>query len=166
MSMSAIKNPVLLLTLGLPLAAVLASVATTIVAVARGDAPLPEQYHWEGVKLDRDFSRAQRAQELGVVARIDGLSNGGVCTLTLQSDAVAAEDVLLSIVHSTLPALDQTLLFRKVGGDTGAAVYEAPCQALAEGSWRLGLDDRANGWALRRIVRGSPATITFDARSG
>ncbi|HEY8508330.1 MAG TPA: hypothetical protein VIL32_08240, partial [Steroidobacteraceae bacterium] len=82
-----------------------------------------------------------------------------------QSGAAAADNVLLSIVHSTLPDLDQTLLFRKVSGVEGAARYESTCRAIADGSWRMGLEDRANGWTLRRTVRGSPATITFDARS-
>ena len=66
--MNIVKNPVLLLVIGLPLAAVLASFATLALTLEHRDTELPEQYHWEGFPLDRDFSRSEHATQLGVQA--------------------------------------------------------------------------------------------------
>src|SRR5690242_13317222 len=61
--MSVHRNPVLWLAWGLPVVAVVASVITLFITIRHPDGQLPEQYHWEGFQLDRDFSRAARAAE-------------------------------------------------------------------------------------------------------
>ncbi len=76
-------NGGLWLVIGLPLFAILASLHVTFVAFTRGDATLPDEYHWEGMQLDRDFASAQRAAALDVRATLRLLSATGDCQVTL-----------------------------------------------------------------------------------
>ena len=76
-------NSGLLVTIGLPLFAILASVGVAVVALTRGDPTLPDEYHWEGMSLDRDFADAHRASELKVHATLRMLSPTGMCQVAL-----------------------------------------------------------------------------------
>ena len=55
------RNPVFVLIWALPAAAVIAGVATLLIALEDADRALPASYHWEGARLDEDFERARRA---------------------------------------------------------------------------------------------------------
>src|SRR5579872_5224888 len=77
-------NIPLLLVILLPLSAIVASSATALVALTRGDATLPQQYHWEGSALDEDFIRSQRASDLNVRAELSLRARAGQCALTLR----------------------------------------------------------------------------------
>src|ERR1700740_1524060 len=94
-------NGGLVLTIGLPVLAIAFSVGASVVAFTRGDTTLPEQYHWEGMQLDRDFADAQRASELDVRARLQLRAAGSACRLTLQLDAPLPEALQLNLVHAT-----------------------------------------------------------------
>ena len=78
------RNPVLTLAWGLPAVAVAASVASLVVALRTPESELPEQYHWEGFQLDRDFSQAARATELKVHATLSGFGASRRCELELR----------------------------------------------------------------------------------
>ena len=160
--MSLLKNPVFLLAWGLPVVAVVASVATLFVTIRNPDGQLPEQYHWEGFQLDRDFSQAAKASELGVHARLTGFDAAGRCELQLRANATAPEALVLWIAHATLPALDQKVALVRSGNGT----YSGVCREARDGHWRLELIDAANGWAVRQSVRGNLADVTLDAVAG
>src|SRR5690242_19175742 len=103
-------NPTVVLTIALPLIAVIASVGTAVVAFSRGDPPLPDQYHWEGDKLDHDFSQSKRASQLHVNASLDLQAGEGVCHLKLKLDgANAPSSVDLALIHVSNPALDRNI---------------------------------------------------------
>src|SRR5262249_47321557 len=108
-------NPALYLVVGLPLFAVVASVGTAVVAVTRGDAPFPDQYHWEGDKLDHDFAQSQRAAELHLKATIELQPTGpGVCHLTLALDGNRLPPVVdLALIHAARSKLDHTIRFSR-----------------------------------------------------
>jgi len=166
--MSVLRNPVLLLTWGLPLTAVVASFLTLGIVLMHPDGELPEQYHWEGFQLDRDFSRGERATQLGVRANLTGFDKTGKCNLELIMSHATPEVLTLSLVHATQPALDQRVILRRVqaDGEVGApAFYAGECRAVSDGHWRLELSDAINGWAVRESVRGAPYAVTLDARS-
>src|SRR5689334_11574086 len=99
--MSVIRNPVLILAWGLPAVAVAASFASLFLTLRAPEGELPEQYHWEGFQLDRDFSLAARATALDVRARLSGFSSGGQCELTLVTSGVAPQALTLLIAHAT-----------------------------------------------------------------
>jgi len=157
------RNPALLMTCLLPLTAVIASFLTLAIALIRPEGELPEQYHWEGFQLDRDFSRAARASELAVKARLSGFDGSGSCQLELEMDGELPSALTLTMAHATRPALDQKVLLRREERPVTSRVYVGRCHGAAPGSWRLELTDESNGWALRRSVRGSLGRITLVA---
>jgi hypothetical protein len=158
-------NPALYLALGLPLMAVLASFATLGMTIAHPESELPEQYHWEGLQLDRDFSRGQRAADLHVRAQIEGLDRGGLCVLNLTMSAAAPQSLRMTIAHATLPARDVNLLFSRVSERSlGVATYSAPCASLGMGHWKLELSNFDRTWSIRQSLRGAIGRVTLDAR--
>lgn len=158
--MSALRNPVLLLTWGIPLAAVLASFLTLGIALSGTDTPLPEDYHWEGMRLDRDFERARRAAELDVRATLQVLAAEGLCRIELRLAGRPPEALDLALVHGTLPALDQRVRLLPAG----AQRYEAPCRAPPAGPWRIGLADAGGLWSVRVSTSGALAAVAVSAR--
>ncbi len=163
--MSLVRNPALLLACGLPLVAVAASFATLSITLANPEGQLPEQYHWEGFQLDRDFSRGERARELHVDAALSGLEKGGQCELTLRFDGTPPPSLVLRVAHATLPSLDQQLTLQRVKQTAEGTLYAGECHAAQPGHWRFELADAVNGWALRTSARGSPASVALTVSS-
>ena len=160
--MSVVRNPVLMLAWGLPGVAVVASLASLLLTLRTPESELPEQYHWEGFQLDRDFSQAARAASLKVHATLSGFSSGARCELSFGSTGPAPETLTLFVAHATRPELDQTLKFHRESG----ARYVAPCRPLSDAHWRLELKSDEGQWAVRQTTRGSLDGMTIDAVSG
>jgi len=162
--MSTARNPVLILAWGLPAVAVVASVISLLLTLRNPDGQLPEQYHWEGFQLDRDFSQAAKAADVGVHARITGFGAAGRCKVLLKARISPPDTLVLLVAHATLPALDQRVTLQRSGN--GSLVYSGTCHEAREGHWRLELIDAANGWAVRQSVRGNLGDVTLDAVAG
>jgi hypothetical protein len=156
-------NGGLVLIIGLPLLAIAASVGTATVAFLRGDPTLPDEYHWEGMKLDRDFSDSQRAFDLNVQAVLHISPAMGTCRVTLRMDAAPPPVIDLTFIHGTRPDLDRHVQLTQRGGG-----YEAPCGPMPEGHWHVELRDAAGTWSVREDVVGTleNANITAHAHSG
>jgi hypothetical protein len=155
-------NPVVLLIIALPLAAVVASVGTAVLAVSRGDPPLPDQYHWEGDKLDHDFAQSRRAAQLNVHATLDLQPQHGVCHLALTLDGTPPSAVDVALIHVSKPALDRHLRFLATAV---ASVYSAPCAPLAPARWHVELSDPINSWSFRSAAAGQLKSVTLSANS-
>jgi hypothetical protein len=166
--MNAIRNPVLWLAWGLPAVAVAACVLTLLITIRNPDAQLPEQYHWEGFKLDRDFSQAARAEKLGVLATISGFDAAGRCEVRLRTNGPAPERLVLHVAHATLASLDQRVSLNRIQARSGGpgVGYSGNCARAGDGHWRLELVDSVNGWAVRQSVRGALNSVTLDAVAG
>jgi hypothetical protein len=161
--MSAIRNPVLMLAWGLPGVAVVASVLSLLLTLRSPESELPEQYHWEGFQLDRDFSQAARATQLRVHATLSGFGASDRCELELQMAGPAPPSLELLVAHSTQPRLDQRVKFTRAGD---GARYEGSCKPAPDSHWRLELVDAKGGWALRQTLRGPLDGAALDAVSG
>jgi hypothetical protein len=160
-------NPALLVTVALPALAVIASFLTLAITLAHPDSELPEQYHWEGFQLDRDFSRAERASALGVRADLTHFSYGGACEITLTMNGAAPEVLELMLAHATRPALDQHLRLARTSppeeARAGRASYATLCRTVAPAHWRLELMDGEHTWSVRESIRGSIEQARLDA---
>jgi len=161
--MNVLRNPVLLLVWGLPAVAVLASVASLLLTLRAPEGELPEQYHWEGFRLDRDFSQAAHAAELGVQATITGFDVGGRCELNLRMKGSPPPTLVLHVAHATKAALDQRVEFRRAEASSNA--YSGACVSVPEGHWRLELVDARNGWAIRQTERDGLRSVKLDANA-
>jgi hypothetical protein len=168
--MSVARNPVLVLAWGLPATAVVASFLSLMFALRTPESELPEQYHWEGFQLDRDFSQAERATELKVHATLTGFGPSRRCELALQMSGAAPESLDLLVAHSTQPALDQRVKFAHEPDDarSGGSVqhYTGPCEPARDSHWRLELVDAQSGWAVRQTLHGPLDGAVIDSVSG
>ncbi len=153
-------NPALLLIIALPLSAVLASVGTAVLAFSRGDPPLPDQYHWEGVKLDHDFAQSKRAAELKVNATLTLQPAQGICHLTLRLNGTPPPGVDVALIHVSKPALDRHIRFLPTAV---ASVYSAPCAPLPPARWHIELSDLGNSWSFRVLMAGDLKTVALSS---
>jgi hypothetical protein len=142
-------NPGLLVTIGLPLFAIFASVGTAVVAFTRGDPTLPDEYHWEGLSLDRDFADARRAQDLNVRAMLQVSTSTGMCRVALTLEASSPSVLTLNLVHATHPNLDRQVRLPRNGD-----AYEGHCGEVPSGHWHLELSDLSGSWSVRKDVSG------------
>jgi hypothetical protein len=146
-------NPVFWIMWLLPCSAVVAGLSTLAVALNAGDRALPQEYHWEGDRLDRDFARARSAAALGIEVVLE--VRGGQCHAALRGavDDVAALNLLLT--HGSDASLDRRVRLARIAtGD-----YRAPCAPLASGKWRVAVDADAASWALRGVVDTGKTTV-------
>lgn len=143
-------NSGLLVTIGLPLFAIFASVGVAVIAFTRGDPTLPDEYHWEGMSLDRDFADAHRASELNVHATLRMLSPTGVCQVALNLGSAPPAALTLNLVHATHPDLDRRVRLSRVD-----SMYEGYCGALPSGHWHVELSDTGGNWSVRGDVSGA-----------
>jgi hypothetical protein len=153
-------NPVLMLVIGLPSIVVLASFASLALALLRPDGELPEQYHWQGLKLDRDFSEAQHAADLNISATFSRDERAAVCRLSLRIQAEKPATLRVILTHATQPALDRRFTFSR----TPSGIYEAPCDPIPNSHWRMELQDRGN-WSMRQTLAGSLSGWTINAKA-
>jgi hypothetical protein len=147
-----------ILVVALPLFAVLASAGAAAVAMLRGDATLPDQYHWEGLKLERDFARSQRATDLHVSASLKVPAAKGSCRVMLHVDGSPPAALTLAFVHGSDPSLDRYLQL-----PLRDSAYEAPCEPLPAGRWHIELGDAAGTWSLRQEFTGALADLRVSA---
>lgn len=152
-------NSGLLVTIGLPLFAILASTGAAVVAFTRGDPTLPDQYHWEGMSLDRDFAAAQHASDLNVHAMLRVSDSAGICRVILQLGAAPPPSLTLNLVHATRPDLDRPVRLSRVG-----SAYEGYCGAVPAGHWHLELSDATGSWRVRSDVTGTLDGTRLSAR--
>lgn len=156
-----IKNPVLMLVIGLPAAAVIGSFASLAVTLAHQDTELPEQYHWEGFQLDRDFSRSERAASLRVQATLRNVAASGRCEIDLVLGEAPPEQLRLTLAHATRAGFDQRIDFQRAGGQT----YVGQCHAIPDGHWRIELTDGAQTWSVRDTTRAISQPVHIDAKT-
>jgi hypothetical protein len=149
----------LLVTLGLPVFAIVASVGVAIIAFTRGDPTLPDEYHWEGMQLDRDFADARRASDLDVRATLRLLQPEGICRVILRLDGAPPRAIQLNLVHGTRPDLDRQV--RLLPGGEG---YEGRCGAMPSGHWHLELVDGAGSWSVHEDISGTLDGASISAR--
>lgn len=150
-------NPALLIVIGLPVAAVLASTVAAVIAVRGQDPQLPDEYHWEGQQLDQDFLRSRHADELGVRATLHLGALDGRCSVDLQLHGERPARLNVALTHGARKALDRHLSLALSEG------YTASCEPLPSGLWHIELSDGQRTWAVREDTQGSLDRVYMGA---
>jgi hypothetical protein len=141
-------NLVLWISIGVPLATMVASAITLYFAYVSPEPELPAEYSWEGAALDADIARAEAARRLGVNVALD-FSADGLVQAQLGFAAGAHEypaSLELKLTHSTLPTLDRTV---RLTLDSGAGHYTARLDPLPKGHWLAQIESGPE-WRLRK----------------
>jgi len=140
-----------------PLAAVIAGIATLMIAINGADDVIAEDVRKVGMVLEHDTAREDAAAALGLKGQVELGREQGLLALTLEGEA--PERLLVRFVHPTDADRDRQGLVQRTADGTytgalpGGAVV-GPWQVLVEPEdrrWRLvgGLDAEATSIALR-----------------
>jgi uncharacterized protein len=152
------SNPVFWIMWLLPAAAVVAGLATLVIALRNADRALPTSYHWEGEHLDQDFARQRLAASHGI--EVDVASGGGECAATLRHAPDDPVSLTLTFTHSSDAGLDRVVLLRRVQ----PGQYRGTCAPLPPGRWHVALEDEAGAWAIRARFDGGKEWLVLRAR--
>lgn len=138
------REPMLALVIGLPLAAVVASIATLVIA-ARG----PGDAMDHGVRRvaqtqTTDLAPDHEAARLGIEATL-ALAADGTVALQFGSGGPPAGPLILTLRHSTDPGRDRVVTLERRDGVRFGGLLPLP---RAAGAYNLTLSPPDGGWRL------------------
>lgn len=139
-----------------PAAVVVAGLATAYLAVVSFDGLVADDYYRQGLGINRDIARDDRARALGVVAAVAFNDDRSEVRVAISPPSAAGTSLRLRLVHPTRPGEDQSIVL----GALTPGVYDGFVAPLRDGLWRISVEDPAGGWR----VAGTWATGEAAAR--
>lgn len=130
--------------ISLPATAIVAGIATLVLAVRSYDGLVADDYYKQGLSINKRLAGEQLAASLGLEGRLQVA--GRRVELRLQGrEGVALPTTLHLSVISPVRAGGDSLLKLERQGD----VYVAAWPPVADGHWNLLLEDPSSGWRVR-----------------
>ena len=132
-----------------PSLAVVAGIATIIIAMNTEDSLVVDEYYKQGLAINEVIKYDQQARQLGLRAFVDVNSQTGEILVSLSSDASLelSGQITFKLVHRTRSGLDQTTVLQQVDNSADYRGYVRP--PVIEGRWTVEVkSDR--GWRLRQ----------------
>ena len=126
-----------------PATAVVAGIATLVIAIQTFDGMVVDDYYKEGRAIVQTIGRVEHAREMGLRASIKVRSESIHIELSGSDAASLPERIHLTVAHPTRGGLDQELLVTGLAG-----VYEAPLAPLSTGRWLFVIEDEARSWRM------------------
>lgn len=132
--------------IALPATAVIASIATLVIAACDPDGLVVDDYYKQGLAINETLERSRQAQALGLsgLVRVDAAARRLVLTLNDAPVNSDGKDFELRLIHPTRPRLDRTL---KLSHDSGAQ-WSAALDAIAPGRWHVQLESSTGNWRI------------------
>ena len=133
--------------IALPGAAVIASIATVIIAVKNPDGLVVGDYYKEGLAINRTLARERHARFLGLHAD-GGIGPGGQVELVLHGrQPQAAQRLRLSLLHPTRANQDQITGLEL--SDSSPARFRGEFETVpGAGHWHVLLEPEGDQWRL------------------
>ncbi len=126
-----------------PATAVVAGVATLVIAVQTFDGMVVDDYYKEGRAIVQTIGRVEHAREIGLRAGVKVRSESIRIELAAPDAASLPGRIRLTVAHPTRGGQDQELV---IAGSAG--VYEAPLAPLGTGRWLFVIEDEARSWRM------------------
>ena len=131
-----------------PATVIVAGLATLYLAVRSEDGLVVDDYYRQGLAINATLAREERARILGVSATVEMSPQRDRVLVKLHGLSKNALRLRLRLVHPTRTGQDQTaILIMQPGGTYGASL-----RPLADGSWRILLEDDASGWRIEGML--------------
>ena len=132
--------------IALPLTAVIASIATLVIAARDPDGLVVDDYYKQGLAINETLERDRQAQALGLsgLVRIDRAAGRLLLTLNGVAPTADGKDFQLRLIHPTRPHMDRTLELKR----DGDAQWSASLGAIAPGRWHVQLEAPAGNWRI------------------
>jgi uncharacterized protein len=127
-----------------PATVIVASLATLYLAVRSEDGLVVDDYYRQGLAINATLAREERARLLGVSATMEISAHRDRVLVEVRGSSKNATRLRLRLVHPTRTGQDQTaILLMQPGGTYGASI-----RPLAQGSWRILLEDEVSRWRI------------------
>ena len=136
--------------IGFPLSAVLAGIATLVLAVQSDDGLVAEDYYKQGLAINRVLASERFAAQLGLCGQL-AVDAAGVVSLQLsgREGLQLPVSLALTLVHPTRAGADQSVLLQQAA----PGVYRGQLGSLSAGRWLLQLGDVAHSWRINGMLR-------------
>lgn len=153
-----IANPALWAILGIPIAAVLASLWTLFLSIEGADAPLPAEYATEGKRLEEQLALREAARRTGLRVRLDISSRGEILAQVQAAAGTPQPRTLhLQLTHATFADRDCVV---ELQAAPTPGLYEARLDRDLQGSWLLLLGDPRR-WQMTARLEIPAAGVTL-----
>jgi len=133
--------------MALPMTAVVAGIATAVIAVKSNDGLVVGDYYKQGLAIQQTMARGEEAARLGLVAEITLSAEQATVRLTSSKGEPVPPSVFLTISHPTRDHMDQSI---SLVGDKGE--FTAQIKPLQSGRWHLLLEDESRAWRLTGTI--------------
>lgn len=132
--------------IALPATAVVAGIATLVIAMKDPDGLVVDDYYKAGLAINKELKRDSEAARLGLSAFIRRDPDKGVITIELNSREPTDFDKLyLDLLHTTRANFDQNLLLEKEPD----GIYRTNLGSdVPQGQWKLELYSEDSSWRL------------------
>lgn len=132
--------------IALPGSAVIASIATLIIAVQNPDGLVAGDYYKQGLAINQTLARERHARFLGLQAQ-GQIGPEGQVRLALQGkQPLAAQRLKLSLLHPTRANQDQIVWLQPEAGDS--ASFRGTTDTPQAGRWHVLLEPEGGQWRL------------------
>jgi hypothetical protein len=143
--------------LAAPAAAVVMGVVMVVLAVRSNDGLVADDYYKQGLAINQVIDRQERAKSLGIAAVVQFSPDRARVRVKLSGTPASTATVRLILVHPTRAGSDQVVeLDPQPGGELGGML--AP---VAQGRWRIILEDRTAGWRVSGAWQSGESTIAL-----
>lgn len=140
------QEPLVWLVISLPLSAVVAGFYTLWLAVRSADGLVVDDYYREGLAINRELARDERATALGLEASILLTATRFDLQLSAATTSTLPAQLKVQLLHPTRRGLDRTLLLNA----TAPGHYASQLTPLPAGRWHV-LIEHAD-WRLSQRV--------------
>lgn len=126
-----------------PAIAVVAGIATLVIAARTFDGMVVDDYYKEGQAIVQTIGRVERARELGLRAALEVRSDALELALSATDAANLPERLLVTVAHPTRGGLDQVVIAERANG-----AYSARLAPLSTGRWLFVIEDESRSWRM------------------
>ncbi len=151
--------------IALPGTAVIASIATLMIAMHEPDGLVAGDYYKQGLAINRTLARDRNARFLGLQAqgRID--TDKRIRLKLTGKQPIAGERLKLSLLHPTRANRDQVIWLE--ADEEPSAAYSGHISPLSAGNWHIMLEPEQGSWRLagRLQVPGDGRIVLQPGRS-
>lgn len=145
--------------ISLPASAVIAGIATIILATRTSDGLVADDYYKQGLAINQVIARDEEARRLGLSADIRVVEGQMSVSLNAPDGMPLPDRLVLTLVHPTRSGEDHEILLTR---QTAAYVGELP--ATSAGRWQLRLEDESREWRMNGTAY-FPAETTIRIES-
>ena len=129
--------------IALPLSAVIAGIATLVIAIEHPDGLVAEDYYKQGLAINQVLERESRAAALGL--RAQAMVSGERIRIGLSGRGTDLPDsIVVRFIHPTRAGEDSSIVL----GAVANGWYEGVIPGMASGRWRVQAEDDQGIWRL------------------